>query len=121
MKNIILIGLLGLLGCTRSNEKSNEYQQTTVEKSATLKVTDTIREWNKASSQDRLNLCTAMATIINKESKSPGMNLNGLDLQKCIEAATVGIAEADKLTIIQVASLCSEQLWRQDTGRPPMK
>jgi hypothetical protein len=75
---------------------------------APLEVLDKISVWKKASFDQRLTLCTAMTTQLNKDIK--GERITVMDLHNCIEEATRGLEEANNLTIIQVASLCVSKL-----------
>ncbi len=72
-----------------------------------LKGLDKISVWKKASFEQRFDICSQFAIIVNKE---PGAKVTAMDIHNCIEEATRGLDQVNEITISLMARLCVNKI-----------
>lgn len=75
-----------------------------------LKVTDKIKDWKKATYNEKLAICVGLAIVSNKNKK---LKLTANDFYNCITTSTDGLPKTDDLVISTVATLCDAEMRKQ--------
>jgi hypothetical protein len=66
-----------------------------------------IREWKRASREDKIGACKSFVEEFNKISPR---DLTAIDVMNCVDKATKGLSATDDLLLSEVITLCSQEI-----------
>lgn len=72
-----------------------------------LKASDKIKDWKKATYNEKLAICIGLAVVSNKSYK---VKLTAKDFYNCIDTATSGLPQTDEFVIFDLARLCEKEM-----------